>query len=222
MYGHRARPTRRQSPAFTVIELLVVMAIIVILAGMAITFWPTGPSPAGADILRISAALDLYRADFGAYPPDTGYGLAMDAGSPHYDPGSLWRYLRTPLVDPRTGRIKTPYLTDWSEDRTAPYEDPVRGKSCYLTDPWGNPFGFIGDRRRVIHNPAGFDLFSAGRDGETACGGTAQSPGDTRPGANRAYNGKDDDGNGIVDDSAELGAAAANGTLGDDSSNWRD
>jgi prepilin-type N-terminal cleavage/methylation domain-containing protein len=215
----RVRPARPQT-AFTIIELLVVMSIISIIAGMVVAFWPSPPSPADADILLISAALDRYHQDFRCYPPDTGYGLATDSGSPLYDPGSLWRYLRQRVVDPRTGELKGPYLERWPVDRAEPYDDPGRGKSLYLADPWGNPFGFIGERHRVVHSSAGFDLFSAGRDGVTACREDDQSPSDARAEANRAYNGKDDDGNGLVDDRAELGWSHDNGTQSDDSNNW--
>jgi prepilin-type N-terminal cleavage/methylation domain-containing protein len=205
----------------TLIELLVVMAILVILVGMGYAILrPTfRPPPEASDIANIGGALERYRYELGSYPHDTGFGLKPDAGSPLYDPGSLWRYLTRAVVDPKTAQVRGPYL-EWPQDRTKSYDDPLRGRSSLLIDPWGNPFGYVADPRRTLHNIGGFDLFSPGRDGETACGAAEQDPNDTAPGANRAYNGKDDDGNGVVDDRDELGDATGNGEGPDDSNNW--
>lgn len=224
----------------TLIELLVVMVILSILVSAVAAVWlhasGTGPIEAAkADIQKISLALDEYKLQFRCYPPDTGFGLDMTASPGTYDPGSLWRYLVKPVYDPRTGKLYGPYL-EWEQDRLKEYMDRFHGRSFYLVDPWGNPYGFVGDKRRVMHNQGSFDLFSCGPDGVTACNNGIDDPEDnpdgwgdpstndplsTRQGDNRAYNNKDDDGNGFVDDSLEFGPEASlNGDVGDDINNW--
>jgi prepilin-type N-terminal cleavage/methylation domain-containing protein len=250
----------------TLVELLIVMAIMAILAGaiaaVAIRGMGRGSLEAArADINKVSLALEQYHMTFRTYPPDTGYGLKMDIVRPvakngrdddhdgfideagedpsTYDPGSLWRYLARPVYDTRTKRMHGPFL-EWDLDKLASYNDPLfPGKpSFYLLDPWQNPYGFVGDPKRVIHNQGSFDLFSAGPDSVTACnnevddpplGGTgpdgagdpSDDPATTALNDNRAYNGKDDDGNGIIDDAPELGPEAMrNGDIADDVNNW--
>ena len=69
----------RAARAFTIIELLVVMTIILVLAGLILA--TSGyvqnkgkRSRAEAEIAAISAALENYKADNGIYPSDTANG----------------------------------------------------------------------------------------------------------------------------------------------------
>jgi len=175
----------------------------------------------------------------GCYPPDTGYGLAPAKSPGTYDAGSLWRYLGRPVTDPATGETVGPFLEEWQKEYMTPYDDPRHGRSFRLTDPWQNPFGFVGDPKRVIHNKGGFDLFSVGPDGVTACDNGIDDRPESRVDTddvidcspdplsgsafdNRAYNRRDDDGNGVIDDSPEFGPEASrNGDIGDDINNWQ-
>jgi type II secretory pathway pseudopilin PulG len=166
-----------------------------------------------AQLARFSMALDEYRSELGRYPPDTGYGLGSAKSPGTYDAGSLWRYLVQSLVDPNTGKKIGPFLEEWREGYMVAYDDPKLGPSFRLTDPWGNPFGFVGEAKRVVHNPGSFDLFSVGPDGVTASDREGAAP-------NLAYDEVDNDGNGKIDDASELGAAARNGDIGDDVNNW--
>ncbi|MHC4198944.1 MAG: type II secretion system protein GspG [Planctomycetota bacterium] len=210
-------PTRGRN-GFTIIELLVVMAIIAIIAaGIAVVSLNGGSARlarAGAEIRLISFALESYRSDLGAFPPDTGYGLDMESSPGTYDAGSLWRYLRRPVRHPATGRMLGPFLKEWSQEKLKPYTDAQCGPSFYLVDPWGRPYAYVGEAKRVVHNTGGFDLFSTGPDGQTACDARGAA-------ANMAYDGLDSDGNTIVDDADELGPdARRNGTGTDDINNW--
>lgn len=59
---------------FTLIELIVVMAIIAVLAGMSLFALPGARSSARdgrrqGDLQQIAAALEIYKADFDEYPP---------------------------------------------------------------------------------------------------------------------------------------------------------
>src|SRR3954470_11313699 len=67
---------RKRTRAFTIVELLIVMAIMIVLAGLILA--TTGyvqkkgyRSRAEAEIAAISAALENYKADNGIYPRDT-------------------------------------------------------------------------------------------------------------------------------------------------------
>jgi prepilin-type N-terminal cleavage/methylation domain-containing protein len=241
----------------TLIELLVVILIIgILMTSIAVVGLrvPKGvrKKTARADIARIEVALDSYKMQFGKYPPDTGFGMKLDPfkNPGTYDPGSLWRYLIEEVYDERTGRTYGPYLTEpWPKARMKAYDDPLRGgaRSVALVDPWGTPYAFIGDRKRVIHNRGSFDLFSAGPDGRTACNDEKRNSDATtqtdcpsvdmnessrhylfqepvmglEPGDNLAYNGIDDDKNGKIDDVNEFGPEAIlNGDVGDDINNW--
>jgi hypothetical protein len=161
----------------------------------------------------LEIALAEYRSELGCYPPDTGHGLDPAKSPGTYDAGSLCRHLMRPVRDPATGEEVGPFLNEWPKDDMAAYDDPKHGPSFRLTDPWGNPFGFVGERKRVVHKPGSFDLFSVGPDGVTA----SDEP---DAASNLAYDGLDNDGNGMVDDASELGAAASNGDIGDDINNW--
>jgi len=229
----------------TLIELLVVMSILTILVGtiavVALQASTVGPrKAASADMHRIGMALDNFKLDFRKYPPDTGFGLDIDnpPSDCEFDPGSLWRNLVEPVFDSRRGKMMGPYL-EWEQDRLKRYPDArFTGDSYYLTDPWGNPYGYIGDPKRVIHNQGTFDIWSMGADGVTAYNNDEDdyvdgeapdgykdvpntNPKSQNTLSNRAYNGEDDDRNGFVDDANEFGPEAIlNGDVGDDINNW--
>jgi general secretion pathway protein G len=122
-------------PAFTLIEVLVVVVIIAVLASIV------GPNvfrhvdtaknvTAQAQISTLSAALDAYRLDNGRYPT-TEQGL-----------NALWV---APTAEPRPSNWRGPYLR-----QPAP------------SDPWGAPYVY---RNPGEHTPNSFDLSSLGSDG---------------------------------------------------------
>src|SRR2546428_573293 len=83
---------RHSSFAFTIIELLVVITIIIVLAGLIIA--TTGyvqkkgaRSRAETEIAAISAACESYKADNGVYP--RGSATNPGTGSPPFDTDNL-------------------------------------------------------------------------------------------------------------------------------------
>jgi hypothetical protein len=182
----------------------------------AVMLWiarSASPSPnqkvvAARELLqRVNAALIRYQADHHQLPPDTGFGFpcgdaARGAGI-RYDSGALWRFLAQPSGS------AGPYIK-FSEAELVAYNDPVHGPSFCVVDPWGTPLGFVGDDRRVVHNRGGFDLFSAGPDGKTGQDLLASS---LPTEINLAYDGVDNDGDGVPDNSGELGPARLNGCM---------
>ena len=72
---HPGRPGRRDARGFTLIEVLVVVTLIVVLAGIGMSTYTTSVRRAKEavlleDLFRMRDALDQYNADKGSWPPD--------------------------------------------------------------------------------------------------------------------------------------------------------
>ncbi|MBM84954.1 MAG: type II secretion system protein GspG [Rhodospirillaceae bacterium] len=96
---------------FTLLELLIVLAILALIAGIAApqlmnVLGSAKTNTAGIQIEKLSTALDIYRLDMGRYP-DNKIGLGA-------------------LVE------KPQAATTWN--------GPYVKKADQLLDPWGNPF----------------------------------------------------------------------------------
>lgn len=110
---------RKISSGFTLVELLVVMAIIAVLATVIIGGFRSSQmrgrdSQRKADLKQISNALELFFQDYGRYPPasgtliaacsynpGTGVGTACSWGSGTMSDGKT-TYMRTVSADPLT------------------------------------------------------------------------------------------------------------------------
>jgi general secretion pathway protein G len=132
---HAAPAMRRARPAFTLIEILVVLAIIATLAALVgpSVFRNVGDSrtqAAKSQLELFGLALEQYRLDNHVYPT-TEQGLAA---------------LRTmPVTGEPPRNWRGPYLR-----RVVP------------DDPWGRPYVYAAPGRE---NPETYDLYSLGRDG---------------------------------------------------------
>lgn len=124
------------SRAFTLIEVLVVVAIVGLLAGLLITNTDRIFGQSQETVARVfvrdtmKIALMRYKADTGSYPT-TAEGLAVLLTAPA---GAANRW-RGPYLDLPGGRL------------------PV--------DPWGEPYQY---RFPGVKNTGGYDLYSKGED----------------------------------------------------------
>lgn len=128
---------------FTLIEILVVIVVIAVLAGMVApnVFKHVGEAKsvtARSQIEMLGAALDAYRLDSGRYPT-TSQGLA-----------ALWQ---APAADGQALSWRGPYL-----------------RKAVPLDPWGRAYIYKAPGEQ---NPSGYDLLSFGADGQPGGEGDA-------------------------------------------------
>ena len=138
--------TRTDRPGFTLIEILVVVVILGILAGLVIPRIVGKPeearrTKARMQIESLETALRLFKLDNGFYP-STDQGLEA--------------LVRKPSV----GRIPNRWR-----------EGGYLEKGQVPKDPWGRPFVYLSPG---AHNPRDFDLLSMGADGEAGGEGPDQ------------------------------------------------
>ncbi|MFM7555193.1 MAG: type II secretion system protein, partial [Verrucomicrobiota bacterium] len=87
----------RRAAAFTLLELLVVMSIIGILAGMVVGLAPAAAtkmkeSRVRAELAQLVTLIEAYKARFGVYPPDGIRRVAV--------PGQGFQTLPNPALSP--------------------------------------------------------------------------------------------------------------------------
>ncbi len=132
----------RKNNGFTLMELLVVMAIITILAGMAIGGAQMARKRGAVTktksaIASLEAAIDMYEIDIGEYPA-SGNEELIQALTDSTNPEPEWNgpYMRFKEADLEEGK--------------------------YL-DAWGNPYVYINPG---THNESFYDLYSYGLNSE--------------------------------------------------------
>ena len=169
---HLHRRGRCFSSAFTLIELLAVVLIILVLAGLLIQL--TGyvkrtmaVNQAKAELAAMVLALDRYKADYGRYPTTTVVRCSYIGGAEATNSAILYAALQGRYLRFCSSQIR-----------------PPSGGNQYVVDPWGRPYNYycVGPASGVSTtyvdnvsrcaiggqvNTTTFDLFSYGPDSVT-------------------------------------------------------
>ena len=164
------RRANKQGIAFTMVEMLTVMAIIAILAALTLAagsgmLKKAGRNRASTEIQGMSTGLESYKADNGAYPIEN----TAFQGEPYpLDPtpsGGAYQTSSEALFQALSGI--TNYATDTLVSGTKSY---VSFKSSqignptgpsYVIDPWGNSYGYS-TANPSYNGTNSFDLWSTG------------------------------------------------------------
>jgi len=148
-----------QVAGFTMVELLAVITIIMILAGLVIGL--TGYAGRKADLAKAQSNLEMikhalsdYKLDYGTYPA-SAVGNRASSSTVLYN--ALWT---TPLASGRPTGEKKPYLSATNF---------VSGTT--LKDPWGVTYQYIFPG--LSNAPSQYDLWSKGPDGKDGWDGPA-------------------------------------------------
>ncbi len=195
---------RKKHSAFTLIEMVTVMTIIVILAGLVVAVVgyvnrKAAMTRASSEIETLRLACQNYKADTGGYPQDTkadGTAGATDTLSPkkHFNPlaseyTNAGKYLYQQLTGDKTGLSGEPdgipdvgeqiYFKDFDQRMLKLDRDPSSGQITrvyYFWDPFGYPYGYstAAMREEQIYQ-------NAIKDGVA---GTKRKTGDDLPGFN--------------------------------------
>ena len=159
----------RYSNAFTLLELLIVISIIIVLAGLTIgtmgyVMDKGKRSRAEAEIAAISAALESYKADNGVYPR-TGETDSLDpisSGDPSaYSAANLKLYEFLSGDTDHDRKADTKSYFSFKPNQLSP-ADQTKNVTAMI-DPFGNSYGYstmkASDPTKNGYNPT-FDLWS--------------------------------------------------------------
>ncbi len=130
---------KRRQAGFTLVELMVVIAIIMILAGLLLSAVSRSVEVrkrtlAAKQISEITVAAKNYYEFYNRYPPDTG----SYESDPEVDQWSLHKYLGSKVTNPADNTTHEPFLIIPS---TA-LKPPPSGDYLLYVDPWLQPYHF--------------------------------------------------------------------------------
>jgi general secretion pathway protein G len=182
---------RNGRSAFTLIELMAVVTIIIILAGLVVgglgfVTERQAREKAKVQIALLSKAIEEYKLDMGVYPGTDNTPSPFDVSAQLYDalfydgyqytssatPPANWTKatkIYLPELDPRTSK------QGWVTLTSKPTDPPPAGLK--IVDPWNK--GYLYRKGTTAMNPD-FDLWSMGKDGLTNGGTTASAVKDTK------------------------------------------
>lgn len=160
--------TRKAPAAFTLIELMAVITIIVILAGLVIGGMGfvnsrQATEKAKVQIALLSKALEEYKLENGNYPPTGNSSSGLNNSrllfnALYYDGVQNQTTIYLPQLDPETNK------QGWTSGKAS--------SNVKILDPWGKEYGYrtgqnaSGKLNSQTQNPD-FDLWSYGKDGKT-------------------------------------------------------
>ncbi len=172
----------RAAGAFTILELLVVITIIIVLAGLILA--TTGyvqkkgaRSRAEAEIAAMSAALESYKADNGIYPTNTTSTESVNpTASPV--PSAASQFLYGEITGDRDfdgatnagSKSYMPFKPASLQRSNMSQPVSASNKVTALRDPFGNPYGYSTMKASGAangYNPT-FDLWSTANSGNQA------------------------------------------------------
>ena len=160
----------KRQRAFTLIELLIVISIIIVLAGLILATSgyvqkKGARSRAEAEIAALSAASESYKADNGTYPKDAGTTDGLDpTTAPNFQSYSLaslklYEYLSGDTNGTRVAGTKNYF--NFRPNQLSP-SDQTQAVTA-IRDPFGNSYGYstmkASDPTKNGYNPT-FDLWS--------------------------------------------------------------
>ena len=147
--------------AITLIEIMVVIAIIVILAGLLLSIWGYVQDKAARELARnqiaqLTSDLLAYRADNGTLP------IALNGAS---DTSSAALIIALYPANAADGRIYDSNLIKMMNSYR-PGADPqaIRRAATHLVDPYGNPWHYQFNGTPGRGGPNTFDLWSQGKE----------------------------------------------------------
>ena len=163
------RRGERRYNAFTLIELIVVVGIIIVLAGLVLSTAgyarkKSARARAETEIAAISAACENYKADNGIYPRDTTTTDVLDArlsGNPSaYQTASLYLYKQ---LSGDSSANRNPTGKSYMVFKPNMLFPPDQSQNVlYIQDPFGNSYGYSTANSvssALGYNPT-FDLWS--------------------------------------------------------------
>lgn len=161
---------RRHAAGFTLVELAVVVAIMVVLAALTLALLPSlhanqNIKKTKVQIAMLEAGLESYRFDNGSYPVST------DAEGRKGEE-VLYKHLYYDGYEAKQAGASSPriYLASLDPENSTKSDQAWiegRGAQARIVDPWSEPYRYRSGDSPNAENPD-FDLWSCGPDKKTS------------------------------------------------------